>query len=139
MRESRTSARSPFAGYANAPFSVARRRRKAVLLAVVGLLVAACSVVAVIDSFVPHVRHVTVEVPGLVRELRLLQVTDLGSRRFGAHQSGLTQLLGANRYDAIVLTGDMCNDDPGNGDSWAPSMSVAAKGMPLPAEPVPQQ
>ena len=118
MRQSRSPAQSPFAGYANAPFAVARRRRKVAYRVLLGALIVACVAIAVFDSFVPHVRQVTVEVPGLARELRVLQITDLGSRRFGPRQSGLTRLVGAQRFDAVVLTGDMLSDDQRNSDRY---------------------
>ena len=111
MRLFGSSAQSPFAGYANAPFSVAHRRRKVVAVVALVLAVLVCLAIVVADTFFVRLRQVVVPVPGLSREINVLQVTDLGSRRFGAHQSAISRLLGTRRFDAIVLTGDMLTDD----------------------------
>lgn len=63
-----------------------------------------------VDTFVPRLREVTVEVPGLTHAVELLQVSDLGGDSFGPNQSGLEALIAGRRFDAVVLTGDMSGD-----------------------------
>jgi predicted MPP superfamily phosphohydrolase len=58
------------------------------------------------DAEVPHVNEVTIEVPGLAREVTLLQVSDLGSDRFGPRQRGIEAILSGRTFDAVVITGD---------------------------------
>jgi predicted MPP superfamily phosphohydrolase len=111
MKPFRSKPQSPYAGYANKPFSVARRRRVAAAWTLFGVAIIAVVAIAVVDSFFPMLRVVTVEVPGLSREIDVLQVTDLGSREFGSQQSGLSRLLRGKQFDTIVLTGDMLTDD----------------------------
>jgi predicted MPP superfamily phosphohydrolase len=59
------------------------------------------------DSYSPRLRQVNVEVPGLAHAVDVLQVSDLGGDRFGPKQSKLAALLAGQRFDAVVLTGDM--------------------------------
>jgi predicted MPP superfamily phosphohydrolase len=60
----------------------------------------------------PVLREVEVRVPGLPREIALLQVSDVHDYRFGEKQADIERLLGKRRIDAVVLTGDM-TDYPG--------------------------
>jgi len=88
---------------------VTTSRRAIVVAVIVVLALVAAGAVAWHDTNVPRLREVTIEVPGLAREVTVLQVSDLESRRFGAGQSELASLLGSRTLDAAVLTGDMTN------------------------------
>jgi uncharacterized protein len=90
---------------ADAGFTRPSRRRVATVAVGVLALVALC--IACIDTYFPRLRTVTLPVPGLSREIRVLQVSDLGSVEFGHKQSRLAALIDGRSYDAIVLTGDM--------------------------------
>lgn len=125
MKRFGSSTQSPYAGYAKAPFSIARRRRKVALLVLLGVLLFSCVITTLVDTYLPRLRQVTMEVPGLSREIDVLQVSDLGSRRFGSRQSGLSRVLGARRFNAIVLTGDVINDDRPGGEKYVPAWELA--------------
>ncbi len=77
------------------------------LTAVAVVLLAA---VAFRDTTRPVLREVTVQVPGLSREVTLLHVSDLHGRTFGPDQRRLEALLGDRHFDAAVLTGDLQGD-----------------------------
>lgn len=104
------------------------------------------------DTYSPVLREVSVEVPGLTREVDVLQVTDLGGCRFGPRQSKLAALVDGKRFDAAVLTGDIlgapdyeavwelaevvksCSNAvwylPGNHDRPAVGTGLAERGVP---------
>jgi predicted MPP superfamily phosphohydrolase len=91
--------------------------RRPLLTLVVLLLLAAAGTAALgwemkRETTQPVLREVEVRVPGLSREVTLLQVSDVHDYRFGAKQAGMERLLGKRRVDAAVLTGDM-TDWPG--------------------------
>ncbi len=77
------------------------------LAAVAVVLLAA---VAFRDTTRPVLREVSVQVPGLSREVTLLHVSDLHGRTFGPDQRRLEALLGDRHFDAAVLTGDFQGD-----------------------------
>lgn len=89
------------------PSATQPRHRLVVVLGVLAVVIAA---IAWHDTSVPRLRDVTIPVPGLARQIDVLQVTDLGSTEFGSKQSKLAALIADKRYDAIVLTGDMLDD-----------------------------
>jgi uncharacterized protein len=94
------------------PLRAARRGRR---IALILLGVAALGLIGLAwvrstvqrDSFSPQLHEVTIRVPGLAREVGVLQVSDLGGDRFGPGQSKLGALITGRRFDAVVLTGDM--------------------------------
>jgi len=63
--------------------------------------------IVTLDTYSPQLREVTIAVPGLTRQVDVLQVTDLGGDRFGAGQSQLAALIAGRRFDSVVLTGDI--------------------------------
>jgi predicted MPP superfamily phosphohydrolase len=83
------------------------KRTAIVALCLFALLLAAAAVVAWRDTNLPRLTEVRIPVPGIHREYRLLQVSDLHSMRFGPKQERLRALVAGRRYDAVVLTGDM--------------------------------
>ena len=105
------------------------------------------------DSYSPILREVRIVVPGLTREVSVLQVTDLGGDEFGPKQAKLAALMAGQRFDTIVFTGDMLGDRgheepvwelaalakahsgrvwylPGNHDTPAVGPELAARGVP---------
>jgi uncharacterized protein len=62
------------------------------------------------DSYSPRLREVSIEVPGLTKEVSVLQVTDLGGDEFGPKQAKLAALIADQRFDTVVFTGDMDGD-----------------------------
>ncbi len=104
------------------------------------------------DSFFPRLREVAVPVPGLRHKVSVLQVSDLGGDRFGAKQSKLEALIAGQRFDAVVLTGDILGTQdyeavwelaavmkrhsgrvwylPGNHDTESVATGLAARGVP---------
>lgn len=78
------------------------------------------------DTYSPVLREVEIEVPGLTREVDLLQISDLGGDRFGENQAKLAALIGDRRFDAVVLTGDIGDDDGGYEPIWELASIVTA-------------
>lgn len=74
------------------------------------------------DTTRPVLRTVSVEVPGLTREYRILQVTDLHGSTFGPAQKDVAALVAGRRFDAIVMTGDMILT---RGETTAPAIELA--------------
>jgi predicted MPP superfamily phosphohydrolase len=82
-------------------------------LLVVGIGVAGAT--AWKDTTVPRLAQVRIPVPGITREYRFLQVSDLHGARFGTGQAQLRDLIAGRKYDAVLLTGDMLDrqtEDP---------------------------
>ena len=95
------------------PSAPPRRRIARTALVLLGTLALALVLIGWVrwtiqrDSYSPRLRQVSVEVPGLTHVVDVLQVSDLGGDRFGPKQSKLGGLLAGQRFDAVVLTGDM--------------------------------
>lgn len=105
------------------------------------------------DTESPVLREVVLEVPGLTREIDVLQISDLGGDRFGEGQSRLAVLLQGHRFDVAVLTGDMLGTKdyeavwevaalarahadrvwhvPGNHDNKRVRTGLASRGVPM--------
>ena len=84
----------------------AQRTRR---LAGIALLMLALGLGAVAwrDTTRPALGEVTVPVSGLSREVTILHVSDLHSEVFGERQALISDLLGEQRFDAIVVNGDL--------------------------------
>lgn len=91
----------------------AKRLLRVVIALLVVLAVGTLWVRAIVhrDTESPILREVVIEVPGLQREVNVLQVSDLGGDRFGKGQSVLASLLGDQHFDVAVLTGDILGSD----------------------------
>jgi uncharacterized protein len=88
--------------------------RIAGVIAVVALVAAAAFYLVPIareDTDHPHLRVMTVPVPGLFREVTILHVTDLHDKRFGPGQQEVARLLTGRHFDAVVFTGDLVTVD----------------------------
>jgi len=96
-------------------------RRAIALLLVLGTVIASVWL-GWRDTTRPILRTVSVEMPGLKREYRILQVTDLHGSRFGPRQSGVASLVSGKRFDAVVMTGDMILS---RGEATGPAMELA--------------
>jgi predicted MPP superfamily phosphohydrolase len=62
------------------------------------------------DTYTPRLREIRIDVPGLDKEVSVLQVTDLGGDEFGPKQAKLAALIAGQRFDTVVFTGDMAGD-----------------------------
>jgi uncharacterized protein len=93
------------------------RLRRLVLRGGALAIAAALLAIAYVDTNYPRLHEVTVPVPGLSRPVEVLQVSDLGSARFGAKQSGLAALIEGRKYDSIVMTGDI-GGEPDSTPIW---------------------
>lgn len=76
--------------------------RRTVLIVTALLVVAAASFHEATRP--PALRRVDVPVPGLAREVRLVQVSDLQSARFGREQAGIADILRGRRLSAHAPT-----------------------------------
>ena len=83
-----------------------RSRRVIIILLVTAALCAGLAVRGWVDTTRPRLRGVGREA-GVTRELRVLHVSDLHARRFGAHQAGLERILRGVHADVALITGDM--------------------------------
>ena len=82
-------------------------RRILIAVALCAALAAAMAIVAAVDTDSPMLREVVVQVPGLNREVTMLEAADLQGDRFGAGQADIERLLSGRRVDAVVLGGDI--------------------------------
>ena len=104
------------------------------------------------DTNVIRFHEVTIPVPGLAKQVDVLQVSDLGGNSFGTEQSELVSAVRGQHFDAIVLTGDMLDNKrygpiwelaaamrplgdtmwylPGNHDRAAVGLGLAERGVP---------
>jgi predicted MPP superfamily phosphohydrolase len=122
------------------------------LLAGLAAVLALLGGIAWHDTNVIRLHEVTVPVPGLAKQVDVLQISDLGSNSFGAKQSKLVSAVRGRHFDTIVLTGDLLDNKrygpiwdlaaamrpfgdkmwylPGNHDSPAVGPSLAERGVP---------
>ena len=63
-----------------------------------------------LDNSSVHVDHQTISLVGLPEDMegyKILQISDLHGRDFGAHQASLLRTINAETYNLVVFTGDM--------------------------------
>lgn len=83
-----------------------RRSRRVVILLVAAALCVGLAVRGWVDTTRPRLHEVGLEA-GVTRELKVLHVSDLHARRFGAKQAGLERILQGVHADVAVITGDL--------------------------------
>ena len=96
-----------------APTLYMQRRRRVLVIALSAVAVAAATLalVAWSDTTRPVLREITVPVPGLSREVTIVQASDVHGSLFGSAQQRVDALLGTRHFDAAVLTGDLESGD----------------------------
>ena len=98
-----------------------RTRRAAAILLLLGVSISV-GWMGWRDTTQPILHTVYVEVPGLRREYRILQVTDLHSGMFGVGQAAIAALVAGRRFDAVVMTGDLVL---AHGETAEPALELA--------------
>lgn len=78
-----------------------------ILLILIGLILLAASVSAVVCSYKIKTAHYEETVEGLGSECRVVLISDLHSRQYGENNSRLKALIAEQKPDAIFMVGDM--------------------------------
>lgn len=78
-----------------------------ILLILIGLILLAASVSAVVCSYKIKVTHYDDTVEGIGSECRVVLISDLHSRQYGENNSRLKALISEQKPDAIFMVGDM--------------------------------
>ncbi len=87
-----------------------------ILLILIGLILLAAVVSAVVCSYEIKAAHYDVAIDGLSSECRVVLISDLHSRQYGEDNSRLKALIAEQKPNAIFMVGDMLSRNAGEAD-----------------------
>ncbi|MBQ9008313.1 MAG: hypothetical protein IJ088_03155 [Clostridia bacterium] len=125
---SEESIRPFFASSPDAHFFDEQKKRSP-LKTLLFILLILIGIVFIANTVINHfffVRSIEIPITGLAQEFdgfRILQISDLKGKRFGAHQSQFRNTLGRLPFDAVLITGDMVSEH-GNAEPFYELLEV---------------